>query len=53
MVPIDHAEELGNVIIAASRGRSPGPMPEWYADFEKQYNARTWRNNDHGTAQAE
>ncbi len=37
MVPIEHAEELGSAIIAAGRGRSPGPMPEWYADFEKQY----------------
>ncbi len=43
MVPIDHAEELGNAIIAAGRGRSPGPMPEWYADFEKQYEARAWQ----------
>ena len=53
MVPIEHAEELGNAIIAAGRGRSPGPMPEWYADFEKQYEARAWRNNDHGAVQAE
>ena len=53
MVPIEHAEELGDAIIAAGRGRSPGPMPEWYSDFEKQYKARAWRNNDHGTAQTE
>ncbi len=45
MVPIDHAEELGNAIIAAGRDRSSGPMPEWVADFEKQYEARAWREN--------
>ncbi len=50
MVPIEHAEELGSAIIAAGRGRLPGPMPEWYSDFEKQYEARAWRNNDYGTA---
>ncbi len=44
MVPIDHAEELGSAIIAAGRGRSPGLMPEWYADFEKQYRARAWQS---------
>ena len=53
VVPIEHAEELGSAIIAAGRGRSPGPMPEWYVDFEKQYEARAWRNNAHGAAQAE
>ena len=46
MVPIGHAEELGSAIIAAGRGRSPGPMPEWYADFEKQYEARAWQCDD-------
>ncbi len=45
MVPIEHAEELGSAIIAAGRGQSPGPMPEWYADFEKQYEERAWREN--------
>ncbi len=39
MVPIAHAEELGSAIIAASRGQSRGPAPEWWADFEKQYAA--------------
>ena len=39
MVPIDRAEELGKAIIAAGRGQSHGPAPEWYADFEKQYAA--------------
>ncbi len=51
MVPIDHAEELGSAIIAAGRGRSPGPMPEWYADFEKQYKARAWRENESPVAE--
>ena len=51
MVPIEHAEELGNAIIAAGRGRSPGAMPEWYADFEKQYNARAWRKDDEADSQ--
>ncbi len=46
MVPIQHAEELGSAIIAAGRDRPPGPMPEWYADFEKQYEARAWQNED-------
>ena len=50
MVPIDHAEELGSAIIAAGRGRSPGPMPEWYVDFEKQYEARAWKNEADETA---
>ena len=44
MVPIEHAEELGRAIIAAVRSRFPGQMPEWYTDFEKQYEARAWRN---------
>ena len=44
MVPIEHAEQLGQAIMAAGRGRSHGPMPEWYADFEKQYEARAWRD---------
>ncbi len=39
MVPIEHAEQLGNAIIAAGRGQSRRPAPEWYADFEKQYAA--------------
>ena len=39
MVPIEHAKELGSAIIAAGRGQSRGPAPEWYADFEKQYAA--------------
>ena len=51
MVPIDHAEELGHTIIAAGRCRSPGPMPEWYADFEKQYEARAWREHDNPVAE--
>ncbi len=51
MVPIDHAEELGIAIIAAGRGRSPGPMPEWYADVEKQYKARAWRENGNRVAE--
>ena len=51
MVPIAHAEELGNAIIAAGRGRSPGPMPEWYADFFKQYKARAWEENGNRVAE--
>ena len=46
MVPIVHAEELGSAIIAAGRGQSRGPVPEWYADFEKQYERRAWKNEE-------
>ena len=49
MVPIEHAEQLGNAIIAASHGRSRDPAPEWYADFEKQYNSRAWQKQPNGT----
>jgi hypothetical protein len=41
MVPIEHAEELGKEIIAASKGRPFGDPPEWWADFEKEY--REWQ----------
>ncbi len=39
MVPIEHAEELGRAILSAAQGKPFGPMPEWFADFEKQYAA--------------
>lgn len=45
MIPLASARELGNAIIAAGRGKS-SPMPEWYADFEKQYNERAWQKQD-------
>ncbi len=45
MVPLASSEQLGNAIIAAGRGQG-GPMPEWYPDFEKQYNSRAWQKQD-------
>ncbi len=37
MVPIKSAAALGKAIIAASKGRPFGDQPEWYRDFEKEY----------------
>ena len=37
MVPIESAAALGKAIIAASKGRPFGDQPEWWADFEAQY----------------
>ena len=36
-VPIESAEELGNAIIEAAKGKPFGPEPDWWADFEEQY----------------
>ena len=46
MVPIDHAEEVGQAIIAALKGKPFGQQPEWWADFEKQYKALPRRQID-------
>ena len=45
MIPLTSARDLGNAIIAAGRGQG-GSMPDWYADFEKQYDARAWQKQD-------
>ena len=37
MVPIKSAAALGKAIIAAGKGRPFGEQPDWWADFEKQY----------------
>ena len=39
MVPLGRAAELGRAIIAASQGEPFGPQPDWWHDFEKQYEA--------------
>jgi hypothetical protein len=38
MAPIHCVEILERAFNPASQDRPFGPMPEWYADFEKQYN---------------
>ena len=43
MVPIASARRLGETIMAAAAGEQRGPVPAWYFDFEKQYNARSWQ----------
>ena len=42
VVPMDCAFDLGMAIESASLGEKLGPVPEWYHDFEKQY-------DQHGT----
>ena len=42
VVPVECAGPLSEAIRAASKGRPYGEIPEWYADFAKQYAARTW-----------
>ena len=39
MVPLECAAELGEAIIAASKGEPFGRQPEWWTDFETQYEA--------------
>lgn len=46
MIPFEYADFLGRAIIAAARGQHSGPMPDWYADFEKQYKAESWKKTD-------
>ena len=36
-VPLDHAEELGKAIIAASKREMFGCRPDWWTEFERQY----------------
>ena len=43
IVPIDRAPALGKAIIAASKGRTFGDMPEWFPAFEEQYQEREKR----------
>ena len=38
-VPIECAAELGRALLAAARGIPFGKQPDWYADFDKQYQA--------------
>ena len=54
MVPIASAKQLGETIMAAAAGEQRGPVPAWYFDFEKQYNARSWQKpSDEEPADAE
>lgn len=39
VVPQECARNLAEVIEAAASGQRFGPEPDWYRDFEKQYNA--------------
>ena len=39
MVPIECAAELGEAIIAAGKGEPFGVQPEWWEEFEEQYEA--------------
>ena len=48
MVPIDCAENLAQAIFAAAGGRPCGPQPEWWTDFEKQYEALPRGRNGKG-----
>lgn len=52
-VPIDRAEDLGRAIIEASRGRTFGVQPEWWADFEKQYEALPRNGADRNGVESE
>ena len=50
MVPIEHAPDLGRAILSAAQGKPFGTEPEWYRDFEKQYERRAWINEADETA---
>lgn len=45
VVPKECALDLAKAIEAAASGERYGPEPEWYRDFEKQYNARRERES--------
>ena len=53
MIPVDCAEELGKAIIAAARGEQYGPVPGWWYDFDKQYQAGGWQRNPQADVNAE
>ncbi len=53
MVPVDCAEELGKAIVAAARGEQYGPVPGWWFDFDKQYQAGEWRRQPEADGKAE
>ena len=45
-VPLDHAEELGKAIIAASKREMFGSRPDWWTEFERQYAGLSKRQID-------
>jgi len=50
MVPLESAEALGNAIIAASKGKPFDHQPDWWADFEKQYQELSREGSSAATA---
>lgn len=45
VVPKECALDLAKAIEAAASGERYGPEPEWYRDFEEQYNVRRERES--------
>ncbi len=39
MVPFEHADQIGQAIIAAAHGEVSGEEPEWWGDFQEAYQA--------------
>ena len=52
VVPLDCAAGLAEAIAAGASDKRLVPEPEWYADFERQYAART-QNKDKVTPEVE
>lgn len=46
MVPIQSAAALGKAIVAASKGKPFDPQPDWWAEFDKQYEALKGNRSD-------
>lgn len=46
VVPLECAKSLARAIESAASGAPFGEEPEWYRDFEKQYNAREFSRTD-------
>ena len=46
MVPLDCAAGLAEAIAAGASGKQLGPESDWYAEFEKQYEARRLRKSE-------
>jgi hypothetical protein len=46
VVPIECGGDLARGIAAAAAGRQLGEVPEWYADFAKQYPGNSGKARD-------
>ena len=46
VVPLECAKSLARAIESAADGNAFGEEPDWYRDFEKQYNARPFSSTD-------